>query len=83
MSDSDQEKLPNTGWFDSKSDLPGISSVDSTLELGVIVSSPSASQIHVKALDFKDSSAMGSAPNKGNPVGTTGRDRYPNPQSNF
>jgi len=40
MSDSDLEELPHTGWFDSESDLPGISSVDSTLELGVIVSSP-------------------------------------------
>jgi len=68
MSDMDTEGLSNTGWFDSESDLPGISSVDSTLELGVNVSSPSANQPHVSALDFRDSSAMGSAPNKGNLV---------------
>jgi len=40
MSNNDLEEVPHTGWFDSESDLPGISSVDSTLELGVIVSSP-------------------------------------------
>jgi len=69
MSDSDLEEPPHTGWFDSESDLPGISSVYSTIELGVIVSSPSASHIHVRALDYEESSAMGSAPNKGNLVG--------------
>jgi len=50
-------------------DLPGISSVDSSQELGVIVSPPSADQIHVRALDFGDSSSTGPAPNKGTPVG--------------
>jgi len=33
------------------------------------VSSPSAKTIHVPTLEVEDSSAMGSAPNKGNPVG--------------
>jgi len=51
MSDSDQEELPNNGWFDSESDLPGISLVDSTQTLGVTVSSPSANR-HIRALDF-------------------------------
>jgi len=69
MSDSDLEELPNTGWFDLESALPGISSVDSTIKPGVIVSSPSVSQIHVRALYFGDSSAMGIAPNKGTTVG--------------
>jgi len=69
MSDRDLKELPNTGWFDSESDLPGISSVDSTLEPRIIVSSTSANQIHVRALDFEDSSVMGPASNKGNPVG--------------
>jgi len=69
MSDSDLEEPPNNGWFDSESDLPEISSVDSTLEQGVIASSPSANQTNARALDFEDSSAMGSATNKGNPVG--------------
>jgi len=51
-----------------KSDLSGILSVDSTIEPGtIIVSSPSAN--HVRALDFEDSSARGSAPNKDNLVG--------------
>jgi len=62
MSDSDLEEVPLTNWFDSKSDLPGISSVDSTLELGVNVRSHSANPIHVWALGIEDSSAMGSAP---------------------
>jgi len=69
MSDSDLEELPNNGWFDSESDLPGISSVDSTIEQGVIVSSLSANQIHVRAVDFGDSSATGPVLNKGTPVG--------------
>jgi len=72
MSDSDLEEPLNTGWFhwfDSESDLPGILSVDSTIEQGVIVSSPSVDQIHVRALDFEESNAMGTAPNNGNPVG--------------
>jgi len=69
MSNSDLEEVLHKKWFDSESDLPGISSVDSTLELGVILSSPSANHIHVRALKVEDSSAMGSAPNKGNPVG--------------
>jgi len=42
--------------------------VDSTIEPGLNVSSPSASQIQVRALDFGDSSAMGPAPNRGIPV---------------
>jgi len=71
MSDSDLvlEEPPNNGWFDSESDLPGISWVDSTIEQGVIVSSPSASQIQTRSLDFGDSSATSPAPNKGTPVG--------------
>jgi len=43
--------------------------VDSTIELGVNVSSPSANQPHVRALGFGDSHAMGPAPNMGNSVG--------------
>jgi len=64
MSESNLEELPNTGELNSESHLPGISSVDFTLEPEIIVSSPSASQIHVRALDFKDSSAMGPVPNR-------------------
>jgi len=51
MSDSDLEEPPNNGWFDSESELPGISSVDCTQTLGVIVSSASANR-HIGALDF-------------------------------
>jgi len=54
MSESDREELPHTEWFDSESDLSGISSVDSTLKQGVIVSSPFVNQIHVRDLDFED-----------------------------
>jgi len=36
--------------------------VDSTIEQGVIVSSPSANQPNVRALDFEKSNAMGLAP---------------------
>jgi len=61
MSDSDHEELPNNGWFDSGSDLPGILSVDSTLDMGVNVSSPSADR-HIRSLDFGDSSTVGQAP---------------------
>jgi len=69
MSDFDQDELPHTGRFDLESDLPGISSVDSTTELGVSVSFPSANQSQVRALDFGVSSAMGPAPNTSNSVG--------------
>jgi len=69
MSNSDLEEVPFTNWFDSESDLPEILSVNSTLELGVNVSSHSANTIHVRALEVEDSSAMGSVPNKGNLVG--------------
>jgi len=65
MSDSDLEKVPLTNWFDSESNLPEIS-VNSTIELGVNVSSPFANPIHVQVLGAEDSI---SAPNKGNPVG--------------
>jgi len=58
MSDSDQEELLNNGWFDSESNLTRISSVDSTLAMSVNVSSPSADQIQVRALDFGDSSSL-------------------------
>jgi len=45
MSDSDLEEVPLTNWFDSESNFPEIrsqSSVNSTIELGINVSSPSA-----------------------------------------
>jgi len=67
MSDSDLEEPPNNGWFDSESELPGISSEDSTQTLGVIMSFPSANRL-IGALDFGDNSATGSAPNRGIPV---------------
>jgi len=69
MSDSDLKEPPNTGWFDSKSEFPGISSVDSTLAIGVNVSSLFADHIQVRALDFGDSSVTSPAPNVGIPVG--------------
>jgi len=69
MSNSDLEEVFLTNWFDSESDFPEISSVNSRLKLCVIVSPPSAIAINVRAIEFGDSSAMGPAPNKGNPVG--------------
>jgi len=63
MSKSDLEEVPLTNWFDSESDCPEISLVNSTLELGVNVSSPSASFTHVRAVEVEDSSAMDLAPN--------------------
>jgi len=68
MSDSDHEELLKNEWFDSESDLPGISSVDSTLAMGVNVSSPSANK-HIRALEIGDSNTTGPAPNTGIPVG--------------
>jgi len=68
MSYSDQKELPNTGWFDSESDFPGILLVNSTPKL-VNMSCAFANQIQVRALDFWDSSATDLAPNKGTPVG--------------
>jgi len=69
MSDIDQDEPPHTGLFDSESDLPGVSSEDSTTKLGVNVSSPSASLLKVVAMYFGDSNTMGPASNRGNSVG--------------
>jgi len=67
---------PTNGWFDSKSELPGISSVDPTIELGVNMSFPSADYIQgVRALNFANSSAMGPAPNTGILVGNEPQER--------
>jgi len=78
MSDSDTEIPPHTGWFNSKSDLPGISSVDSTIELGVNVCSPSADQTHTRAMECWDHLPTASAPNKGNLV-----DHAPSEEAEF
>jgi len=42
MSEIDQDELPEHEWFDSESELPGISSVDPAIKLGVNMSCPSA-----------------------------------------
>jgi len=55
MSDNDLEEVPLANWFDSESDFPEISSVNSTPHLGVIVSSPSAHPHHDQALGTEDS----------------------------
>jgi len=65
----DLEEVPLTNWFDSESDFPEISSVNSTLELGVNVSSPSANPHHEQALGTEDSNAAGSVSNRGNLMG--------------
>jgi len=66
MSESDPDELPEPGWFDLESELPGILSVDPTIELGVNVSFPSANRIQeVRALIIGNSSATGTAPNTG------------------
>jgi len=67
MSNSDLEEPPNNGWFASESELPGISSLDSTQTLGVIMSSPSANR-NIGAIDFGDGSVTGPTPNRGIPV---------------
>jgi len=61
MSDTDQDKPQSPGCFDSESDLPGNSSVDSTIKLGVNVSVLSANQTQVRALGFGDSIIAGAA----------------------
>jgi len=69
MSDNDQEDAPLTNWFDSESDFPEMSSVNTTPHLGVNVSPPSVNNPHDWALENEDNSAMDSAPNKGNSAG--------------
>jgi len=69
MSNSDTEEQPNTGWFDSESELPEISSVDPTIELKVNMSCPSASLTLARALEIGDSNTIGPAPNTGIPGG--------------
>jgi len=70
MSEIDHDELPDHGWFDSESELPRISSVDSTLANCVNVSFPSADHIReVRALEIRNRSATGPAPNTGILVG--------------
>jgi len=55
MSDADLEEVPLTNWFDSESDFPEISSVNSTPHLGVNVISPSANIHYIdQALGTED-----------------------------
>jgi len=69
MSDTDLEEVPLTNWFNSESDLPEISSVNSTPNPGVNVIFPSANIPHEQALGIEDSNTTGSASSTGNPVG--------------
>jgi len=76
MSEVDQDKLPEPGWFDSESELTGISSVDPTIELGVNMSFPSADfEQEVRALIIENSSATGPATNTGILVGNGPQER--------
>jgi len=68
MSDIDQEGPLNNEWFDSESDLPGISSVDSITTMGINVSTPSAN-IHIRAIETGNSNTTGPAPNTGMSAG--------------
>jgi len=93
MSEIDPDDPPEPGWFDSESELPGILSVDPTIELGVNMSFPSADLIQeVRAIVIWNSSAPGPARNTGNLVGNGPQEgaesskgesffRYPNPYS--
>jgi len=69
MSDDDLEGAPFNVWFDSEVHFPDISSVSTMPYMGVSVSSPSANTQHVWAQEKEDSSAMNSAPIKGNQAG--------------
>jgi len=68
MSDIDQEGPLHNEWFDSESDLPGISSVDSTTTMGVNVSTPSAN-IHIRDIETGNSNTTGPASNTGMSAG--------------
>jgi len=46
MSDSELEDVPITNWFDSESNFPEMSSVNTTPHLGVSVSLPSVKTHH-------------------------------------
>jgi len=70
MSEIDPDELPEHGWFDSEPELPGISSVDPAVELGVNISCPSADLLQeARALVTGNSSATGPAPPQGHPSG--------------
>jgi len=70
MSDIDHEEPLNNEWFDSESDLPGISSVDSTKLMGINVSPHSANgQINTPEIEMGNSNTTASAPYRGGPMG--------------
>jgi len=56
MSDDDLEEIPFNKWFDSESDFSDISSVNTTLYMGVNVSSLSANTLQHWAQENEDSS---------------------------
>jgi len=65
MSDSELEDLPVINWFDSESDFPEMSSVNTTPHLGVNVGLTPVNTCHSWALGDKDSDATDSTPNTG------------------
>jgi len=69
MSDTDLKEVPLTNWFDSESDYPEMSSLNTTPYQGLNVSPPPVDTHHDWALVNENSSAMDSAPNKGNSAG--------------
>jgi len=69
MSDSELEDVLVLNWFDSESDLPKISLINSTLHLGVNVGQTSVNKQHIWALRDKDSNAADSTPNTGTLAG--------------
>jgi len=72
MSNTDLYEVPLTNWFDSESDFPEISSVNSIQNPGVNVISPFANIHHEQALVIEDINATGSASNRGNPLNPVG-----------
>jgi len=71
MSKIDPDEPPEPGWFASESELPGISSVDPTIKLGVNMSfTPADHRQEVRALIIGNSSTTSPAPNTGILVGS-------------
>jgi len=69
MSDSELEDVPVVNWFDSQSDFPEMSSVNTTPHLSVNVGQTPVNMPHTCAVGDEDSDAADSVPNTGTLAG--------------
>jgi len=66
MSDSELQEMPVINWFDSETDLPDISTINLTPNLGVNVGEISVTTQNTMAVGIEDDSVAGLVSNRDN-----------------